>query len=82
MTLDSARIMIVEDNSEVAESVAELLRHNGYVVEIAVDGEAALLRAQAEDFSITIMDVHLPVMSGADSCLEIKRLKPDAGRAP
>ena len=78
MTMDSARIMIVEDDTEVAESVADLLRHNGYVVEIAGNGEIALERAQAEDFRITIMDVHVPAMNGADSCIEIKRLKPEA----
>ena len=77
MATNSVRIMIVEDDSEVAESAADLLRHNGYIVEIARDGEAALQRVQAEDFTVTILDVQLPVMSGADSCLEIKRLKPE-----
>jgi two-component system, OmpR family, response regulator ResD len=70
--------MIVEDDSEVAESVADLLSHHGYLVEIADNGEVALERAQTEDFSITIMDVHMPVMNGADGCLEIKRIKPEA----
>lgn len=78
MTSDSARIMIVDDDSDVAESVAELLRHAGYLVEVAGDGEVALVRTQAEDFNITIMDVQMPVMNGADSCREIKRLKPEA----
>ena len=78
MTSEMTRIMIVEDDTEVAESVADLLRHNGYLVEVAGNGETALLRAQTEDFSITIMDVQLPVMSGADSCVEIKRIKPAA----
>jgi DNA-binding response OmpR family regulator len=72
------RIMIVEDDSEVAESVADLLRHNGYIVEIAGNGEIALERAQTEDFSITIMDVHMPVMDGAASCRALKRIKPEA----
>jgi DNA-binding response OmpR family regulator len=78
MTSDIVRIMIVEDDTEVAESVAELLGHNGYLVEVAASGEAALRRAQTEDFSITIMDVQLPLMNGADSCRAIKRLKPEA----
>src|SRR5204863_4825219 len=78
MTSEIMRIMIVEDDTEVAESVAELLRYNGYLVEVAGNGETALLCAQAEDFNITIMDVQLPAMSGADSCVEIKRMKPEA----
>ena len=78
MASDTMRIMIVEDDSEVAESVADLLSHHGYLVEIADNGEVALERAQTEDFSITIMDVHMPVMNGADGCLEIKRIKPEA----
>ena len=78
MASETMRIMIVEDDSEVAESVADLLSHHGYLVEIADNGEVALERAQTEDFRITIMDVHMPVMNGADSCLEIKRIKPEA----
>jgi DNA-binding response OmpR family regulator len=78
VTSDSVRIMIVEDDSDVAESVAELLRHAGYHVEVADNGEVALQRTQAEDFNITIMDVQMPVMNGADSCVEIKRIKPQA----
>src|SRR6185295_12871009 len=70
--------MIVEDDAKVAESVADLLRHNGFVVEIAGNGEVAVRRAQTEDFSITLTDVHMPITNGADSCLEIKRLKPQA----
>jgi DNA-binding response OmpR family regulator len=78
MQSETTRVMIVEDDSEVAESVAEPLRHNGYVVEIARDGQVALERSLDEDFTVTIMDVHLPVMSGADSCVAIKRAKPEA----
>jgi len=48
MASETTRIMIVEDDTEVAESVAELLRHDGFVVEIAGNGEIAVQRAQAE----------------------------------
>ena len=78
MSSEITRIMLVEDDTEVAESVAELLRHSGYLVEIAHDGRAALEHSLDEDFTVTIIDVQLPVMSGADSCRAIKEAKPEA----
>jgi len=56
--------------------LGDLLRINGYQVEVAKDGRAAL--AQAQDFDVTFMDVRMPVMNGVDSCLAIKQMKPDA----
>jgi CheY-like chemotaxis protein len=78
MTSKTVRIMIVDDDQDLAESLADLLQVFGYEVDIATNGKDALQRAQAADFDITFMDVRMPVMNGVDSCLAIKRIKPQA----
>jgi CheY-like chemotaxis protein len=78
VVLQNRVFRVVEHNSAMVESVADVLRHSGLVVEIADNGEVPIRRAQTEDFSITLMHVHMSVMNGADSGLEIKRPKPQA----
>ena len=74
MSSKTVRIMIVDDDQDLAESLADLLRVFGYEVDIANNGRDALQRAQASDFDVTFMDVRMPVMNGVDSCLAIKRI--------
>ncbi len=78
MNSKTVRIMIVDDDEDLAESLADLLKVFGYEVDIATNGRDAFRRAQAADFDITFMDVRMPVMNGVDSCLAIKRIKPQA----
>jgi len=78
MSGKSIRIMIVDDDQDLAESLDDLLQLNGYHVELAKDGKAALAQAQKQDFDVTFMDVRMPVMNGVESALAIKQMKPDA----
>jgi len=73
-----ARIMIVDDDQDLAESLADLLQVHGYDVDIAKNGQDALEHARAQDFDITLMDVRMPVMNGVDSFLAIRKIKPQA----
>jgi DNA-binding response OmpR family regulator len=70
--------MIVDDDPELAEGLAEFLSANGYQVEIAADGREAVDKARSQDFDIAFMDVRMPVMNGVDSFFEIRKLKPQA----
>jgi len=78
MSAKTVRIMIVDDDLDLAESLADLLKVFGYEVAIATNGRDALQRAQTSDFDITFMDVRMPVMNGVDSCIAIKQIKPQA----
>ena len=53
-----SRILIVDDNQEIREVVTVLLENEGYEVEEAGDGEAAV--AKAEDMDLIILDVMMP----------------------
>ena len=71
-------VMIVDDDQDLAESLADLLAANGYQVEVATNGKEAVERFRNKDYDITFMDVRMPVMNGVDSFLAIKRIKPQA----
>ena len=71
-------VMIVDDDRDWAESVADLFQAYGYEVEIVGDGRQAVERAQHADFDMVFMDVDMPVMNGVDSCVQIRKSNPDA----
>lgn len=71
-------VMIVDDDRDWAESVADLFQAYGYDVEILADGRQAVERARQGQFDIAFMDVNMPVMNGVDSFLEIRKSRPDA----
>ena len=60
------RILVVDDNIMVRESYAELLRHRGYDVEQAGDGEQALDLIRAKGVDLAIVDVMMPTMGGLE----------------
>lgn len=58
------RILIVDDEARLADSVARGLREEGFVVEQSKDGEDALHRLRTEPFDLAILDVMLPKRDG------------------
>jgi heavy metal response regulator len=58
------RILIVEDEARLAESIARGLREEGFIVEVSSDGEDALYRLRTEAFDLAILDVMLPKRDG------------------
>ncbi|MES3022127.1 MAG: PAS domain S-box protein [Pseudomonadota bacterium] len=58
------RILLVEDNVDVAEMTVEILKILGYLVELAVDGPKALSALRRTPFDIMITDIGLPGMPG------------------
>ena len=67
------RILLVEDNATNQEVTLRTLEHLGCRnVEIAGDGREALAALAVRDFDLVLMDCHLPVMDGYDTCREIR----------
>jgi CheY-like chemotaxis protein len=59
-------ILVVDDNILVRESYTELLRHRGYAVLQAGDGEQALDAVRANSIDLAIIDVMMPTMGGLE----------------
>jgi len=72
------KVMIVDDDRDLAEGLAELLELHGYAVELAINGQEAVERSRKADYDVTFMDVRMPVMNGVDSFFAIRRIKPQA----
>lgn len=66
------RILIVEDEADLADSLAAGLRNEGYLVDVALDGAAALVRVGQVDVDIMILDRDLPVLRGDAVCRTLR----------
>jgi DNA-binding response OmpR family regulator len=69
------RILIIEDESDISESLAYMLHRHGFDVRIAETGEAGLRMALAENDrpALILLDVMLPGMSGLELCRRLRR---------
>lgn len=68
-----ARILIVEDEENLAEGIFENLVLDGYAPEIAPDGPIALKRIREEDWDLILLDVMLPGLDGFTICETARR---------
>src|SRR2546421_803518 len=66
------RILIVEDEPALAESVKYSLEREGFGVEVAADGEKALERFRSGQPDVMVLDLMLPKLSGLDVCRIIR----------
>ena len=67
------RILIVEDESAIADVERAYLERDGYSVDIAPDGLKALEMFDKEEYDLLLLDIMLPGLSGSDVCTTIRR---------
>jgi DNA-binding response OmpR family regulator len=68
-----ARILIVEDDPDIALGLEDDLKRQGYQVEIVDNGESAIRRASGEAWDLILLDVMLPRVDGFEVCRELRR---------
>jgi CheY-like chemotaxis protein/two-component sensor histidine kinase len=68
----SRRVLVVDDNSDGAESLALLLKLNGHEVHIAHDGPEALTSVQRLQPDVVLLDIGLPGLNGYEVCRRIR----------
>ncbi len=68
-------ILLVEDESRVADFISRGLRSEGWTVEHALTGEMALEFLAASEFNVVILDLMLPGISGQDVCRKMRARK-------
>lgn len=69
------KILIVDDEKEIADLVALYLKNEGYTVFTCQNGQEALACIEKEKLDMAILDVMLPDMSGFDICRKIRETK-------
>jgi DNA-binding response OmpR family regulator len=62
------RVLVIEDDQELAETVAAGLRHARMAVDVALDGESGLARALLNEYDVIVLDRDLPGLHGDQVC--------------
>ncbi len=72
----SIRLLIVDDENDFVEVLAQRLQTRGFSVKTAACGEEALDCVREHDFDVVILDVMMPGLNGVETLQEIKKLQP------
>lgn len=70
------RVLLVDDEKEFIETLAERLTVRDFNVETAFDGFEAVAKIKEQDFDVVVLDVLMPGKDGIETLKEIKSLKP------
>ena len=62
------RVLVVEDQAELADSIGRVLRREGMAVDVVYDGGEALDRTGVTDYDVLVLDRDIPVVHGDDVC--------------
>lgn len=72
-------ILVVEDDAQMAQLLAQGLREEAYEVDVALDGAMALELSRATAFDVILLDVMLPGINGLDVARQLRCRKQDVG---
>jgi CheY-like chemotaxis protein len=73
-----ARILVVEDNGDIAQLIILLLAHEGHEVRVATNGEDALTRVESDAPEVAVLDIALPGIDGIELA---RRIRASRGRS-
>jgi len=66
-------VLVVDDNQDAADSLAELLRRSGHQVDVAYNGMCALARVRARTPEVVLCDLGLPELTGYEFAKAVRR---------
>jgi two-component system, OmpR family, response regulator len=69
------RVLVIEDEIDLLEALAQLLRETGYAVDEASNGKDGLFKAEGNEYDAIVLDLMLPGMSGWDLLRELRKTK-------
>jgi len=70
-------VLIVDDDPELRETLADVLEMAGFGVETAGGGEEAIMKVKERSFDVVLLDIKLPGMNGVDTFKAIKKISPE-----
>lgn len=68
------KILIVDDNKELAKNLSDILRVNNYNVTIVFDGKSAIKKCKEKDFQLAVLDIKLPDFDGLKLAEELSKI--------
>ena len=66
------RVLVVEDEERLANTIARGLRRYGMAVDVALDGEDGLEKASVNDYDVVVLDRDLPGLHGDEVCRQLR----------
>lgn len=75
---DKPTVLVVDDNQDLLNTFAMILKRRGFSVQTAGDGFTAIDKCKEQDFDVTLMDIVMPEMNGVDAFKKIKEINPEA----
>jgi len=66
------KVLIVEDNADIAENIGDYLEAQGHVIDYALEGIGGLHLALTQDFDVIVLDIMLPGMDGLTFCRKLR----------
>ncbi|MDX1570312.1 MAG: response regulator transcription factor [Xanthomonadales bacterium] len=66
------KVLVIEDNPDIAANIGDYLEDRGHVVDFAGDGVTGLHLAVVNDFDVIVLDLMLPGMDGLDVCRKLR----------
>ncbi len=73
------RVLVVEDERRLADAIARGLRREGMAVDVAGDGNDALVKARIVRYDVVVLDRDLPGVTGDDLCRMVRDDRPETG---
>ncbi len=73
---EKASVLIVDDDANLCETLADILEEKGYRVAIAHDGPGAIKEVRKQHFDLALIDIVMPGMSGVETLRQIKATNP------
>jgi DNA-binding response OmpR family regulator len=71
--MKQTRVLIIEDNVDIAENIGDFLEGSGHIADFAVNGSSGLYLALSNTYDVIILDLKLPDMDGIEVCKKIRK---------
>src|ERR1043165_6344945 len=75
-TLELKAVLVVDDDKQLASALQWILADENFLVDIAFDGEDALLKVKAHEYDAVICDLKMPKLRGDEFYLKAKEIRP------
>src|SRR4051794_6291632 len=70
-------VLVVDDDKQLASALEWILKDENYLVDVAFDGEEAMLKVKVHEYDAVICDLMMPRLRGDKFYLQAKALRPD-----
>ena len=70
-------VLVVDDDQQLASALEWILKDENYLVDVAFDGDEALLKVKVHEYDAVICDVMMPRLRGDDFYLQARELRPE-----